>query len=191
MRTAHGLCFLLILTVAQSFAACTSAPVVADADRAWKISEFGEARGDGDWRIRFPASKIIFAAGRLVEGRQVGEWTFSFDDGSQLARGSYDDRGRMQGKWIFWQPDGAICRQRHGMVCDGLALMSFQSDHDHLQSELFPEKTWRTLVELFPMTSGSPHGSGLYTDGMWKRELTDDELRKLDAVHPFGPVLEE
>ena len=177
---------LLILVISQLLAACRSLPAISDADRAWKLSEFDDVRGDGDWRIRFPSDQNVFAEGRLVGGLRVGEWKYWFHSGTSLARGAFDSQGRMQGAWIFWQPDGAICRQRHGIVCDGLSLGEFISDHDHLQLNRFPEASWPMLSQIFPSHTGSAHGSGYYEDGVWDHKLTDDELRRLDPAHALG-----
>ena len=186
MRAVQGCSLLAILLLAQPFAACSSTEAIAETGRAWKYSEFDEVRGDGDWRIRFPDDVAVFAEGHLSGEHRVGEWRYLFHDGTPLARGAFDSQGRMQGAWIFWQPDGAICRQRHGIVCDGLSLGEFISDHDHLQLNRFPEASWSMLSQIFPSHTGSAHGSGYYADGVWDHKLTDDELRRLDPAHALG-----
>ncbi|MEO6708310.1 MAG: hypothetical protein ABI054_01815 [Planctomycetota bacterium] len=176
-------------------ALCASSPLVAFSCRsqsAWiKGFESCPTEGiesplrDGKWNFLFPADTRTFAQGRVSNGLRTGTWNFYYHDGSRLARGSFNKRGRMQGKWIFWQLDGAVCRQRHGMLCTGTALMDFGDDHDHFESKYLGGDEARALWRLWPRHGGSPYDSGYFVDGIWKRPVPDDELRFTGRLGPL------
>jgi hypothetical protein len=166
--------------------ACASTRTVGpEREIEWHDAAFDEPLVDGHWRIRHVDGTQVFAEGEIAHGRHVGEWKFYFHDGRLLARGSYGKNGRMNGKWIYWQPDGAVCRQRHGTVCVDTVLSEFAADHDHIEWEHIPFDHIEALVRLLSRSPGTSYGSGHYdAQGLWMRPLTDVEARAAGAQAP-------
>lgn len=102
-----------------------------------------------------PEGEVV-AEGAFVNGVKAGLWNYWYEGGEPKARGVYAN-GREQGSWIGWYPNG---------ICE--AMGRFQDGER--------SGAWLFFEEDGSVREGS---SGMYEDGARKRELTQEERRRL------------